>query len=292
MKTKTPARKKQPTLGFLPTLATMLAQATAPRAILLQGDSLDAKTFPEEFADLTITSPPYNVGMPYNGKEKGDLLGYSDYMKFTRQWLANCLRWTRPTGRLCVNISLDKNKNGKMPLASDVTQAALDAGWKYHATIIWNEGNISKNTAWGSWLSASAPHVIAPVEVVVVLYKDEWKRERQGKSDISKDDFMEWVRGVWSFPGAHGKRIGHDAPFPRELPRRCIRLFSFVDDIVFDPFVGSGTTMIEALECGRRAIGVEKEPRYCKLANNRIQKECNRKSKPSRQGKQARFIFP
>ena len=261
-----------------------------PRALLFNDDALRPDVIPGGCCDLIVTSPPYNVGMPYTGKAGGDLLGYNAYMDFTRGWLANCLHWTRPTGRLCVNVSLDKNKNGKMPLSSDVTQAALNVGWKYHATIIWNEGNISRRTAWGSWKSASAPHVIAPVEVVLVLYKDEWKRENQGENDITGDEFKDWVLGLWKFNGEKAKRIGHDAPFPRDLPRRCIRLFSFKNDVVFDPFVGSGTTMIEALANGRRAIGIEKEKRYYDLATKRIEKECDLKLKKLPQGIPGRFI--
>ena len=150
---------------------------------------------------------------------------------------------------------------------------ALRVGWRYHATIIWNEGNISRRTAWGSWRSASAPHVIAPVEAIIVLYKDAWKRDRRGQSSISSDDFKNWVLGIWDFSGESARRIGHEAPFPRELPRRCIQLFSYVDDLVLDPFVGSGTTMIEAIQGGRQTIGIEIEPRYVELARRRIKAE-------------------
>ena len=91
-------------------------------------------------------------------------------------------------------MGLDKNKGGKYPVAADVTNLAMKVGWKYHATIVWNEGNISRRTAWGSWKSASAPHVIAPVEVILsVMYKNEWKRENQGENDITADEFKEWA---------------------------------------------------------------------------------------------------
>ncbi len=241
---------------------------------LLQGDATDRDLLEMESVDLTVTSPPYNVGKAYDGDANSDSVHYIQYMDFTRTWLSNCLYWTRDTGRLCVNVALDKNKNGKNPVAADVTKMALDVGWKYHATIIWNEGNISRRTAWGSWMSASAPHIIAPVEVIIVLYKGTWKRKNQGESDIERDEFMNWVLGNWEFPGESAKRIGHEAPFPLELPKRCIKLFSFVGDTILDPFAGSGTTLISAIENSRNALGIELESQYCDLAIQRIEDEC------------------
>ena len=248
---------------------------------LICGDALDVGLLPHfanqtppfspRYVDLTVTSPPYNVGKKYgNGN---DTLSLDEYLTFSENWLSNCYDWTAPTGRLCLNIALDTNVGGKAPLAAQLTTLALNIGWRYHATIIWNEGNISRRTAWGSWRSASAPHVIAPVEAIIVLYKHDWKRDRRGESSISGEDFKNWVFGIWDFNGESAKRIGHEAPFPRELPRRCIQLFSYVDDVVLDPFVGSGTTMIEAILAGRRAIGIEIEPHYVKLAQQRIAKE-------------------
>ena len=117
------------------------------RYVLLQGDATNRLSLPEASIDLSITSPPYNVGKAYSGDVAGDAADYQNYLAFSRAWLANCLYWTRSSGRLCVNVSLDKNKYGKQPLSSDITQAAMDVGWQYHATIIWNEGNISRRTA-------------------------------------------------------------------------------------------------------------------------------------------------
>lgn len=245
-----------------------------PTHQLIQGDATNRDVLESESVDLTVTSPPYNVGKAYDGDSSSDSVDYDEYLHFTRTWLSNCLYWTIDTGRLCVNVALDKNKNGKNPVAADVTRVALEVGWKYHATIIWNEGNISRRTAWGSWMSASAPHIIAPVEVIIVLYKGTWKRKNQGKSDIERDEFMEWVLGNWEFPGESAKRIGHEAPFPLELPKRCIKLFSFVGDTVFDPFAGSGTTLISAINGSRNALGIELESRYCELAIQRIEDEC------------------
>lgn len=245
---------------------------------IICGDATERLTLPKQCIDLTVTSPPYNVGMPYSGNKTCDNLDYADYIDFSKKWLANCYYWTRSTGRLCLNIGLDKNKGGKHPVAADITKLAMTVGWKYHATIIWNEGNISRRTAWGSWKSASAPHVIAPVEVILVLYKDTWKKATQGQSDISADEFKQWVLGMWQFNGESAKKIGHEAPFPRELPKRCIKLFSYVGDTVLDPFLGSGTTMIESVIHKRKCVGIEKESKYVALAKKRVQEESSQQT--------------
>ncbi len=208
-----------------------------------------------------------------------DSISYERYLKFSEKWISNVLHWTRSTGRFCLNIGLDKNKQGKRPTCADLTKIALDAGWKYHATIVWNEGNISRRTAWGSWLSASAPHVIAPVEAIIVLYKDEWKRDRRGISTIERNEFIEWTNGMWTFPGA--KKNGHPAPFPEELPERCIKLFSYVDDVILDPFAGSGTTIVASMKNGRRSVGIELVDEYYSLAEKRIEKEVCQTRLPS-----------
>ena len=223
--------------------------------------------------DLIVTSPPYNVDIQYNSHN--DKMTYEAYLDFTKKWIAKCYELAKDDGRFCLNIPLDKNKGGQQSVCADITTIAKEVGWKYHSTIIWNEGNISRRTAWGSWLSASAPYVIAPVEVIVVLYKKSWKKidSSHKKSDITKKDFMDWTNGVWVFNGESKKRIGHPAPFPIELPRRCIKLFTFVGDIVLDPFLGSGTTLITCVKTGRKGIGVDIDRNYCKLAKERIVRE-------------------
>jgi len=219
--------------------------------------------------DLIVTSPPYNVDIAYNSHD--DAGDYGAYLEFTGQWLTKCYRLAKRDGRLCLNIPLDKNKGGQQSVCADMTGIAKRVGWRYHSTIIWNEQNISRRTAWGSWKSASAPFVIAPVEVIVVLYKESWKKTSgSGKSDITRDEFMAWTNGVWTFNGESKKRIGHPAPFPVELPRRCIKLFSFVGDTVLDPFLGSGTTLVACRETNRAGIGLEIDRRYCRLAEKRL----------------------
>jgi len=239
---------------------------------LFKGNSLDKNLFNEEFIDLIVTSPPYNVGIEYNSND--DTISYEKYLEFSKKWMQNCFAWSNSQARFLLNIPLDKNKGGNKSVGADLTIIAQEAGWKYHSTIVWNEGNISRRTAWGSWLSASAPFVIAPVELIVVLYKNEWKKTNGTKeSDMTKEEFMAWTNGLWTFNGESKKRIGHPAPFPRELPNRCIKLFSYVDDVVFDPFAGSGTTLIIANNVKRNAVGIELDEHYCQVAKERIIKE-------------------
>lgn len=222
--------------------------------------------------DLIITSPPYNVSIKYNSHHDG--MPYKDYLDFAGAWLSRCYDLAKDDGRFCLNIPLDKNKGGQQSVCADLTTIAKQVGWKYHSTIIWNEQNISRRTAWGSWLSASAPYVIAPVEVIVVLYKKQWKKTSGSRvSDISKDEFREWTNGVWNFSGESKRKVGHPAPFPVELPRRCIKLFSFVGDTILDPFLGSGSTLVACSQTGRRGIGIEIDRGYCEIARRRVIKE-------------------
>lgn len=239
-------------------------------AILFQGSVLEKKTFDKEFIDLIVTSPPYNVGIEYNSND--DTLSYQQYLEFSEKWMKNCFDWSKPQARFLLNIPLDKNKGGQKSVGADLTTIAQKIGWKYHSTIVWNEGNISRRTAWGSWLSASAPFVIAPVELIVVLYKGDWKKTGGTRqSDISKQDFMDWTNGLWTFNGQSKKGAGgHPAAFPIQLPHRAIKLFSYIRDVVFDPFAGSGTTLIAASNNNRIGIGLEIDKHYCEVAKQRI----------------------
>jgi len=239
---------------------------------IYKDDFLKINAIPEFSIDLIVTSPPYNVDIHYNAHR--DNLSYEDYLGFTKKWIAKCYDLAKDDGRFCLNIPLDKNKGGQQSVGADITKIVKDIGWKYHSTIIWNEGNISRRTAWGSFMSASAPYVIAPVEIIVILYKKNWKKmSGSKKSDITKTEFMQWTSGVWNFSGESKKRVGHPAPFPIELPRRCIKLFTFVGDTVLDPFLGSGTTLIASYLNNRKGIGIDIDKEYCDLAVKRLQQE-------------------
>lgn len=226
--------------------------------------------------DLIVTSPPYNVDIKYNSHD--DQLTYEEYKEFSRSWIARCYDWLKDDGRFCLNIPLDKNKGGKQSVGADLTLIAKSVGFHYHSTIIWNEGNISKRTAWGSWVSASAPYVIAPVELIVVFYKRRWKKSSGTKeSTIKRKNFLNWTNGLWSFSGESKKKIGHPAPFPVALPMRCIQLFSYKWDTVLDPFSGSGSTLVASCKSDRFGIGIDIDVGYCTLARDRLEKETGEK---------------
>jgi len=242
------------------------------KIVIINDDFLKTNLVPPGSIDLIVTSPPYNVDIHYESFR--DNMPYEKYLEFTEKWLSKALKLLKNDGRMCLNIPLDKSKGRKeegfQSVYADIVTIAKNVGWKYFCTIIWNEQNISRRTAWGSWLSASAPYVIAPVEVIVILYKKRWKKIRKGISDITKDEFIEWTNGVWTFPGESKNRVKHPAPFPIELPKRCIKLFSFVGDKVLDPFLGSGTTLIACALLNRKGIGVEIDKKYCKIAKKRL----------------------
>ncbi len=238
-------------------------------ADLYRGDCL---TFLEEYEGdpfgLTVTSPPYNLGMEYDGVS--DRWAYDDWC----DWLEQVLRLTRErtieSGRLCLNVPIDTAKFGRQPVYADALFRMLAAGWDYHATIVWNEGNVS-GTAYGSWASPSAPNVVSPAEMVIVASNGEYKRPKLDQTIlITPAEFKAWRIATWNIPGESAKRIGHPCPYPLKLVDRLLKLYSYQEDLIFDPFVGSGTTSVAASRLGQRSVGVDLSEEYLKLAEKRL----------------------
>ena len=265
---------------------------------IYNADSTELHFLADRSVQLVVTSPPYNLGKDY-GTARDDAT-YIGYLGWVETWCRELRRVLEPGGRLCLNIPLDINLSfdeggkriiRKQPVLADFTQLLVrDLGFVYNTTILWLEGNISRRTAWGSWLSAADPWVNTAAEVILVLSRDRRKRSGKGKTpDVGRDDFMEWTLGLWTpapwkFNGQNTGRYGHPAPFPEELPRRLIKLFSFREDVVLDPFLGSGTTCRVAKDLGRRSIGVEIDPHFCKIAANRCRRSVTVTASVSNEG--------
>jgi len=220
---------------------------------------------PDNSVHLIITSPPYNVG-----KEYDENLSLEEYRNFLKRVFNECFRVLVDGGRICVNIA-NIGRKPYIPLHAFLIQDMLDIGYTMRGEIIWDKGNSGVSTAWGSWKSASNPVLRDVHEYILVFQKGSFKRERKGKENtISKDEFLEYTKSIWNFKPESAKKVGHPAPFPIELPKRCIQLYSFKEDIILDPFCGSGTTCLAAKQLGRYYIGYEIKEVYCRLAEKRL----------------------
>ena len=243
---------------------------------IYNADSTDLSFLPPAGIHLVVTSPPYNLGKDY-GTARDDKT-YQQYLDWTEAvGNAALTHVLAPGSRVCVNIPIDINlafqANGrrtatKQAVLADMTRLFVhELGYIYNTTILWLERNVSRRTAWGSWLSASDPWVNTAAEAILVLSHQTRKRNGRGRqSDLERDEFMDWVLGLWDFPGESRTQFRHPAAFPEELPRRLIKLFSFPGDTVLDPFLGSGTTCAVAKKLGRHAIGLDIDPHFCSVA--------------------------
>jgi site-specific DNA-methyltransferase (adenine-specific) len=217
--------------------------------------------------DLIVCSPPYGIGVPY--ADGGDV-DPGAYWSLAAVWAAEMRRVVRRDGgRLALNIALDTTWS--TTFYAEWVRVLLGAGWTVKHNITWNESNISRRTAWGSWLLPSAPHILNPTEMIVVCHLGDYRRPALGRpGDILPDEQKDWSLGLWSFAGANAKLIGHPAPYPEELPRRLIKLYTYPGDVVADPFVGSGTTAVVAAKLGRRVLGIDRSPTYVSAARARL----------------------
>jgi len=174
-------------------------------------------------------------------------------------------------GRACINVA-NLGRKPYIPLSDYISKMMIDIGFNMRGEIIWNKASSSSpSTAWGSWQSAANPILRDIHEYILIFSKGNYNRVRGKKENtISKDQFMDWTKSVWIMNAESAHRIGHPAPFPEELPFRLIQLYSFKDDIVLDPFMGSGTTAISALKSDRKYVGYEINKEYIELAEKRI----------------------
>ncbi len=223
---------------------------------------------PESSVHLMVTSPPYN-----SGKEYDDDLTLDDYLAFLGRVWKETWRVLVPGGRMCINVA-NLGRKPYIPLHGYFTEQASRLGFLMRGEIIWNKAaSASPSTAWGSWKSAANPTLRDVHEYILVFCKGTFKRENPAKreSTISRDEFLEFNKSVWNFAAERARSVGHPAPFPVELPRRLIQLYTFEGEVVLDPFMGSGQTAIAAMKSGRRYVGYEVDATYVDLANQRIQ---------------------
>ena len=221
---------------------------------------------PDGCIHLMITSPPYNASKAYDRD-----LNLDEYLSMLRNVWLETYRVLVPGGRACVNVA-NLGRKPYIPLHSFIIEEMLNVGFLMRGELIWNKSSSSsKSTAWGSWCSASNPVLRDIHEYILVFSKDTFKRDRNGKENsLEKDDFLEWTKSVWYFPTVPARRVGHPAPFPEELPKRLIHLYSYVGDVVLDPFVGSGTTCLAAKNLSRSYIGYDISKEYVELALSRL----------------------
>jgi len=228
--------------------------------------SSDMSEIPDYSVHLMVTSPPYNVQKEYD--EDLTMDEYRDLMKIV---FKETYRVLVSGGRACINVA-NLGRKPYLPLHVLIIQDMLEIGFLMRGEIIWDKAaSASPSTAWGSWQSASNPVLRDVHEYILVFSKESFSRKREDKENtIERDAFLEWTKSIWTFRAVSARRIGHPAPFPEELPRRLIDLYTFKNDVVLDPFCGSGTTCLAAFRLGRQYIGYEINPEYKQLAEERL----------------------
>jgi len=222
---------------------------------------------PDNSVHLMVTSPPYNVG-----KEYDENLTLNEYREFLKRVWTEVKRVLVPGGRACINIA-NLGRKPYIPLHAYMIEDMLDLGFLMRGEIIWNKASSgSPSTAWGTWLSAKNPILRDIHEYILVFSKSSFARDRieNKKSTISKEEFLEFTKSVWTFSAEPATKVGHPAPFPVELPYRLIQLYTFEEEVILDPFMGSGQTAIAAIKTHRHYIGYETNQEYIELAQRRI----------------------
>jgi site-specific DNA-methyltransferase (adenine-specific) len=263
---------------------------------IINGDCIEVmKTLPDGSVDLIVTSPPYNCGINYDTHI--DTLDMDVYWDWTKEWLTQAYQLLKDDGRVSINIPYEtnvQNRGGRVFFVSEFYQVMKQVGFKFFGIVDLEEDSPhrSKTTAWGSWMSPSSPYIYNPKECVILAYKKhhikkvkgepQWKgtpteieqedgtiKKKTVYEDTDKKEFMELVFGQWNY-FADTKSLTK-ATFSMDIPTKAIKILSYKNDVILDPFAGSGTSMVAAEVLGRRWIGIELSPNYCKIAEERVQ---------------------
>jgi site-specific DNA-methyltransferase (adenine-specific) len=262
---------------------------------VVNGDCREVmRTMEEGCIDLIVTSPPYGVGIEYDVHDDDMLV--EEYLKFTEEWMSEAFRVLKDDGRIAINIPYEVNrqaKGGRVFIVSEIWQIMKKIGYKFFGIIDLEEESPhrSRTTAWGSWMSPSAPYIYNPKECVVLAYKKkhiktikgvpEWVGEmgevedkngimknKMMYTDIQKREFIDLVFGQWNY-FADTKSMTK-ATFSMDIPTKAIKILTYKNDIVLDPFAGSGTSLVAAETLDRRWIGIELSPNYSEVAKKRV----------------------
>ena len=229
--------------------------------------SENMEELPDNSVHLMVTSPPYNVG-----KEYDEDFTLKEYLEFLARVWKEVHRVLIPGGRVCINIA-NLGRKPYIPLHAFIIKDMLDLGFLMRGEIIWNKASsASPSTAWGSWLSASNPTLRDIHEYILVFSKGTFSRRNinRRRNTVSKEEFLEFTKSVWTFSAESARKVGHPAPFPVELPYRLIQLYTFEGEVVLDPFIGSGQAAIAAIKTKRHYMGYDVDEEYVELAERRI----------------------
>ena len=262
--------------------STVLAPAPVTDAFVC-GDARHMDAVVDGSVALVVTSPPYFAGKVYEEEleRKGVPASYLEYLQMLTDVFAECVRKLEPGGRIAVNVANLGRKPYRSLSADMIRILQHDLGLLLRGELIWQKGEgASGSCAWGSFRSAANPVLRDITERVIVASKGRFDRALNVKqraaaglphaSTVMTDDFLALTLDVWSIPAESARRVGHPAPFPVELPEQLIRLYTFADDLVLDPFVGSGSALVAAARLGRRYVGYDLDPAYLDIARQRV----------------------
>lgn len=234
---------------------------------LLCKDSRDMSELPNSSIHLMVTSPPYNVG-----KEYDEDYSMEEYLSLLHDVFSEVYRVLVPGGRACINVA-NLGRKPYIPLHSYIVNIMQSLDFFMRGEVIWNKNMGSGGCAWGSWQSASNPVLRDGHEYILIFSKESMGRPNPADREdtITKEEFLKYTQSLWKFSPASAKNLNHPAPFPVELPYRCIQLYTFEKEIVLDPFVGVGSTALAAKKSNRHFIGYDVEEEYLETGRKRLE---------------------